>query len=495
MLKTFIKRKPLTPDQYQIANKTMMILLMVCYLVYIVVEYTSADYAFHSRYRIIVYIAIALLDFLVVKMKGDKKVSMLFMAVTFLLSYILLVMNNNVICMVLAFPAMIGFMLYLNSLLMSVGCFMIFVTCALKCAIVKSMGDIISFKNGNLITVGFVVCIYGSYMAIKILYKYNQQDRAVIEKEVAHRAEVADTVNRIVEDLDKEFTDLVEGLVVISEDMTSADISLDEIAGSTENTAEAVTSQSDMTGQIQELLEHTGDLAMNAQKTTEDLKCVVVDGKHLSDNLQEQSDLVDQNIGRISETVQLLVENVQKVSGITDSIFNISSQTNLLALNASIEAARAGEAGRGFSVVADEIRKLAEETKSSTEKITAIINELTTVTNKTQAEIEESVEAIKIQRNHVLKVNESFSQVENSMLGLQSDVTSMSQKVESVLESNKQIVDSIFLLSETSQEVSMSALNCKSRINSTTESLGKFSQVVDGTFLKLQRLVEVAHTE
>ena len=111
---------------------------MVCYLVYIVVEYTSADYAFHSRYRIIVYIAIALLDFLVVN-----------------------------------------------------------------------------------------------------------------------------TVNRIVEDLDKEFTDLVEGLVVISEDMTSADISMDEIAGSTENTAEAVTSQSDMTGQIQELLEHTGDLLMN----------------------------------------------------------------------------------------------------------------------------------------------------------------------------------------------------------------------------------------
>lgn len=119
----------------------------------------------------------------------------------------------------------------------------------------------------------------------------------------------------------------------------------DGIAGSSENTADAVNRQADRTADIQERLENTNELAVNAKHTTDKLKDVIVDGKRLADNLQEQSHLVDQNIARISETVEELVTNVQKVSGITDSILNISSQTNLLALNASIEAARAGEAG------------------------------------------------------------------------------------------------------------------------------------------------------
>ena len=212
----------------------------------------------------------------------------------------------------------------------------------------------------------------------------------------------------------------------------------------------------------------------------------------MADDLQEQSNLVDQNITRISDTVQLLVENVQKVSGITDSILNISSQTNLLALNASIEAARAGEAGKGFAVVADEIRKLAEETKVSTEKITSIINELTKVTNETQAGIEESAEAINVQRKHVEEVSESFTQVESGMLGLQSDVITMTQEVESVLEANKQIVDSISLLSAASEEVSAGTLTCKNTIDTASENLNVFSETVGGTFVELQQLKEAA---
>ena len=491
-MEKYIKRKKLTPEQYRMANKTMVTILLVCYLVYIVVEYTNWGIPSHGMFRIIIDAVFGIANLILVAKKGDKKSTMIFMAVTFLIAYLLLVMNNGVTSMVLAFPALIGFMLYLNSVVISIGCVMTFIICALKCGIVKSMGDMTSFEHGNLITVGFVVCIYGSYMAIKILYEFSEQDREVIAKEAARRAEVVDVVNGIVEKLDVDFRGIVGSLDEINEAMASADDAMDSIAGSSENTAEAVNRQADMTGQIQERLEVTNELAVNAKTTTDKLKGIVVEGRHLADDLQEQSNLVDQNITRISDTVQLLVENVQKVSGITDSILNISSQTNLLALNASIEAARAGEAGKGFAVVADEIRKLAEETKVSTEKITSIINELTKVTNETQAGIEESAEAINVQRKHVEEVSESFTQVESGMLGLQSDVITMTQEVESVLEANKQIVDSISLLSAASEEVSAGTLTCKNTIDTASENLNVFSETVGGTFVELQQLKEAA---
>ena len=238
----------------------------------------------------------------------------------------------------------------------------------------------------------------------------------------------------------------------------------------------------------------TNTLATEAREITDQLGMIVVDGKQLADELQKQSDLVDQNVTNISQTIDDLVRNVQQVTGITDSILNISSQTNLLALNASIEAARAGDAGRGFAVVADEIRTLAEETKISTEKITAIINELTEVTTKTQAGIIESSNSINEQRQKVIEVNDSFSKVESGMQQLEESVTVISANIDSVLTANTQIVDSICLLSAASDEVSAGTLTCKETITTAYENLGKFSDNVNGTFEQLQILRETTES-
>ena len=494
----FVKRKELTPQQYRMANKTMAFILMICYLAYIGTELSNASKGTATsfyQFRCVVYGVTLVANIIMGKLKGDKKTAMLFYAITFLICYLLLVMNNGVVTMALAFPALIGFMLYLNSLLVGIGCTLVFMICAMKCAVVKMLGDIVLFNYGNLITVGFVISIFGSYRAITILYEFSEQDREVIVKEATHRAEVANKVAGIVDGLQGNFRNVVNGLDGIKEAMGEVDISMTGIADSSENTAEAVNTQADQTSDIQERLENTSHTAAEAHTTAGKLKKVVSDGKLIADDLQEQSNLVDQNIVKISETVEQLVTNVQKVSGITDSILNISSQTNLLALNASIEAARAGDAGRGFAVVADEIRKLAEETKVSTEKITLIIEQLKNVTNETQSGIVESAAAIDIQRKKVQEVNDSFVEVENGMLLLEEDVENMTQQIEAVLSANGEIVDSIATLSAASEEVSAGTQTCKDVVNTAQKDLGVFANMVEGTFVELQALAEVTRAE
>ena len=486
----YVKRKNLTPEQYKRANKTMCIILTVCYVLYLIVELNNLSAHDDSKgftiLRCVLYCITTVAMLVVNKFKGSEKFSMIFMACSFLVMYAILVLDNGVSCMTLVFPALIGFMLYLNSVVVGIGCVTVSIICLIKCIMVN--GDSEIAYMANLITIGFFVCIYGSYKAIELLVAFSREDQAVIEKEAKHREEVAVAVEGVVQKLDNDFSKVLVELNNINEDMDVAHNAIDGIAGSSEDTADAVNKQVDMTGKIQEKLENTNDTALKAIETTEELKKVVVNGKKLADELQEQSVLVNSNTEQISKTVEELVQNVKKVSGITDSILSISSQTNLLALNASIEAARAGDAGKGFAVVADEIRGLAEETKTSTEKITAIMNELIQVTNKTQSGITESANSIDEQRKKVEEVNASFTEVEEGMLMLKTDVDSISHEVDDVLESNKAIVDSISRVSSASEEVSAGAQMCKESTDGIFIKLKDFSETVEGASKQLQIL-------
>lgn len=490
-----MKSQNLTAEQYRRTNRIMYVILTLCYIFFVGIEYSNMKKgaaAAGGGIRMAVYLVLIIALGVVIKLMGNKKNAMVLMAISYLVAYPLLAFGNGAGSLALAFPIMIGFMIYLNARVVLLGCISTFLVCAVKSYVLKAGGDLVSYGFANVVTIGLVISILASYWAISSLIRFDKENREEIEKEAKHRKEVAAMVADIVAKLDGSFQQCMNDLDLISGYMGDAHGAMESIADSSEDTARAVNQQADMTAQIQSRLEDANQVVVEATDTTDTLKTVVGNGMKLAGELQEQSVLVDENTAKISKTVEMLVENVQKVSGITESILKISSQTNLLALNASIEAARAGEAGRGFAVVADQIRNLAEETKISTEKITLIINELTSITNDTQAGIEESAESIEVQRKKVEEVNYSFGQVRGGMNELETAVVHINDEVTEVLEANRAIVDSIEMLTSASEEVSAGAQTSKETIDLSFDTLNSFCMAFQEAFDELERLKEVA---
>ena len=171
-----------------------------------------------------------------------------------------------------------------------------------------------------------------------------------------------------------------------SEEINSSTI---EISSSVQQIAHGAEMQSrkvdETSGAMEQIAETTGDVAMQAleaAKTSEEAAGVARVGEEASKQAVIKIAEVQQAIETLAESIELLGRHSEQIGGIVDVITQIADQTNLLSLNAAIEAARAGESGRGFSVVAEEVRKLAEGSGRAAEQIGELIKEVQAETAK-----------------------------------------------------------------------------------------------------------------
>jgi len=145
-------------------------------------------------------------------------------------------------------------------------------------------------------------------------------------------------------------------------------------------------------------------------------------------------------------------EGANKIQSASEMIRSIAEQTNLLALNAAIEAARAGESGRGFSVVADEIRKLAEESDRFTAQISEIINDLSSKSQAAVKTMKEMAATVQSQRESVGETNIKFAGIAQAIEDIEELISNLSQSGEMMNVKKDEVIEAIEVLSSISEE-------------------------------------------
>lgn len=249
----------------------------------------------------------------------------------------------------------------------------------------------------------------------------------------------------------KNLTEAISGFNESSEQTMSSIIN---IAKSTSLQHDLTVKSYDHVSSISNKLMNISESISTVSGYAKDCSNLTSEGNQIISSAIEQIELINTNAVRLTNAINLLAEKSAEIGQITAMISSIAQQTNMLSVNASIEAAKAGEVGKGFSVVASEIRSLAEQSKNATEKINALIHQVqseiehtTSITNESNHSVSEGIDIIK-------SAGEIFGRIHASVSEISTYSNTVSESVQNIYSNSQDVVLSISDIKQASEEIS-----------------------------------------
>lgn len=278
----------------------------------------------------------------------------------------------------------------------------------------------------------------------------SQKDRAVIKNSSIELAdkylELISGFSFSVDELDIEMNEIllrIQGLTSESKEQASSMISI-----------------SDVIDVIYSTVQESRKKASQALEISNNTYENIVEKKKEFEKITKSLNVTGSDLNSAKKSFIDLEEKTRKAKSLVERIEHISAQTNLLALNASVEAARAGENGAGFSVIAGEVRQLANETSEANQVISEIIKEISKSVEDSKKDVHQVMENIEFQSTKIAQAIKELSLIEN----MSKDASSMNHWI---AENSKELEDSIY---------------------SAKELVGKASATVDASFHKIEEL-------
>lgn len=323
-------------------------------------------------------------------------------------------------------------------------------------------------------------------MTARITKSSNVNEMKKLNDEKEKGARLLEKILVLSENISTEITNANTKMETLQHTVETTTSSMIDVSNGSTETAESVQEQLMKTEEIVEQVDKvknvSSTIAADMIKTKEALNVGMKSVQKLVQQVQESEKVGD----AVSERMQQLHDNTEKMNDIVGLINSITKQTSMLSLNASIEAARVGEAGKGFAVVANEISNLAKQTSDATISITGLISTITDSIEEVYQSMTKLMESNKIQNDTAGTLEGNFTNISNSAENIDILSSQLENIVVTLESANRVIVESVHNISAITEEVSARASETSSESESSNKAVNELAQMMQ----KLQNMAQ-----
>lgn len=304
----------------------------------------------------------------------------------------------------------------------------------------------------------------------KVASKISQGDLTVELAKVKPSDEIGVLTNAIsdmVDNLREQTKEIINGVNILSSSVSQITVSLTQVATGAEETSSSVAETTATVEEVKQTVYLSSEKTKNVSNTAKQSLEISKLGNRATEGTLEGMNTINTQMQAIAESIIALSEQSQNISELIESVDDISEQSNILAVNAAIEAAKAGDQGKGFSIVAQEIRNLSEQSKQSTKQVRNILKDIQKAANTAVMTTEKGIKLVDIG-------TQQASESGNAIHNLTANITLAAQAaIQIEASSQQQLVgmDQVAIAMEGINQASIQNVDSMKQLEDATRSL------------------------